>query len=601
MPAVTPFLCVDLDRLRRNVRVAAEFAAAHQVALRPHVKTHKSPEIARLQLAHGASGVTVATIGEAELFARHGCEDVFIASPLWLDERAAARVRELAEKATVAFAVDSAAGAANAGRLLGRTPVEVLVEVDSGQHRTGVRPEEAGEVATTAVRAGLEVRGVFTFPGHSYAPGAVEQAARDEAAALAAARASLEAAGVEVRVVSGGSTPTFQHTDTSVVTELRPGVYVFNDAQQWELGTVPRTGSPCAAGPPWSATAAAAPCWTPGASCSAPTGLPGPPGTAGCRRTPTPASSWSRRTVPWSTWAALRSPASARRSTSCRTTCAPPSTSSTTCGSRRPAGCGRGRWPPAASTAEAVAPTIEPMLKRPLAALATLAAVSLLASCGDDESSPDAGDSPAASASSGSEKATPSAEGASGPTCVYPQDGQPAAKDVELPPNPAAVKGTIEGSMATTIGDIGISLDAKASPCTVNSFVSLAEQGYFDDTTCHRLTTADTGIQVLQCGDPTGTGTGGPGYTIEDEVTPDTTYPAGTLAMAKTPAPDSGGSQFFIVYGDTPLPPEYTVFGSIDEAGLKAVQEAAAEGTTDGGPEGQPKVAVDIESVTIDD
>ncbi|WP_394370168.1 peptidylprolyl isomerase [Nocardioides marmotae] len=155
--------------------------------------------------------------------------------------------------------------------------------------------------------------------------------------------------------------------------------------------------------------------------------------------------------------------------------------------------------------------------------------------------------------------------------------------------------------MATTIGDIGISLDAKASPCTVNSFVSLAEQGYFDDTTCHRLTTADTGIQVLQCGDPTGTGTGGPGYTIEDEVTPDTTYPAGTLAMAKTPAPDSGGSQFFIVYGDTPLPPEYTVFGSIDEAGLKAVQEAAAEGTTDGGPEGQPKVAVDIESVTIDD
>ncbi|MBC9733921.1 peptidylprolyl isomerase [Nocardioides sp. zg-578] len=241
------------------------------------------------------------------------------------------------------------------------------------------------------------------------------------------------------------------------------------------------------------------------------------------------------------------------------------------------------------------------MLKRPLAALATLAAVSLLASCGDDESSPDAGDSPAASASSGSEKATPSAEGASGPTCVYPQDGQPAAKDVELPPNPAAVKGTIEGSMATTIGDIGISLDAKASPCTVNSFVSLAEQGYFDDTTCHRLTTADTGIQVLQCGDPTGTGTGGPGYTIEDEVTPDTTYPAGTLAMAKTPAPDSGGSQFFIVYGDTPLPPEYTVFGSIDEAGLKAVQEAAAEGTTDGGPEGQPKVAVDIESVTIDD
>ncbi|MDN4175084.1 alanine racemase [Nocardioides sp. SOB77] len=238
MPAVTPYLCVDIDRLRRNVRVAAEFAAANQVALRPHVKTHKSPEIARLQLAHGAQGITVATIGEAELFVRHGCEDVFIAYPLWLDERAAGRVRELTEKARVAFAVDSAAGAANAGRLLGRTPVEVLVEVDSGQHRTGVAPEEAADVATTAVRAGLEVRGVFTFPGHSYAPGAAATAARDEAEALTAARASVEAAGIEVAVVSGGSTPTFAHTDTSVVTELRPGVYVFNDAQQWELGTV---------------------------------------------------------------------------------------------------------------------------------------------------------------------------------------------------------------------------------------------------------------------------------------------------------------------------------------------------------------------------
>lgn len=238
MPAATPYLCVDLDKLRRNVRIGAELAAARQVALRPHVKTHKNPEIARLQLVHGAVGITVATIGEAELFARHGCEDIFIAYPLWLDERAANRVRELTEKAHVAFAVDSSAAAANAGRLLGRTPVEVLVEVDSGQHRTGVAPHEAGAVATTAMRAGLEVRGVFTFPGHAYAPGAAEQAALDEAEALTAAKASVEEAGFEVRVVSGGSTPTFAHADTSVVTELRPGVYVFGDAQQWELGSM---------------------------------------------------------------------------------------------------------------------------------------------------------------------------------------------------------------------------------------------------------------------------------------------------------------------------------------------------------------------------
>lgn len=223
------------------------------------------------------------------------------------------------------------------------------------------------------------------------------------------------------------------------------------------------------------------------------------------------------------------------------------------------------------------------MRTRPLAVLATLAAVSLLASCGEDE------------------EPTTASDAASGPSCTYVEDGQPAAKEVDLPPNPATVSGTVEGLIATSIGDIGVSLDADASPCTVNSFVSLAEQGYFDGTSCHRLTTEQAGIQVLQCGDPTASGMGGPGYTIEDEVTPDTTYPAGTLAMAKTAAPDSGGSQFFIVYGDTPLPPEYTVFGTVDDAGLKAVQDAAKKGTTSGAPDGEPKVAVELESVTIED
>lgn len=223
------------------------------------------------------------------------------------------------------------------------------------------------------------------------------------------------------------------------------------------------------------------------------------------------------------------------------------------------------------------------MLQRPLSALAVLAAVSLLASCGDDGGSDEARD--------------PAADG---PSCTYAESGE-AAKDVDLPPSTAAVSGMVAGTMATSIGDIGIELDAAKSPCTVNSFVSLADQGYFDDTTCHRLTTPEAGIQVLQCGDPTASGMGGPGYTIEDEVTPDTTYPAGTLAMAKTPAPDSGGSQFFVVYGDTPLPPDYTVFGTIDAAGLAAVQDAAGKGTTTGAPDGEPKVAVDLESVSIED
>lgn len=238
MPAPTPYLQVDLARMRRNVRDAAERAGVAMVALRPHAKTHKSVEIARLQLSSGATGLTVATIGEAEVFVRHGCEDVFIAYPLWLDDRAAGRLRDLADRATVAFGIDSVEAAANAGRLLGGTRVEVLVEVDSGQHRTGCPPDDAGRVAAVAARAGMRVRGIFTFPGHSYSPGAAATAADDERRALAAARDAVQAHGLDVRVVSGGSTPSLWDTDTRTVTELRPGVYVFGDAQQWELGTM---------------------------------------------------------------------------------------------------------------------------------------------------------------------------------------------------------------------------------------------------------------------------------------------------------------------------------------------------------------------------
>ena len=145
---------------------------------------------------------------------------------------------------------------------------------------------------------------------------------------------------------------------------------------------------------------------------------------------------------------------------------------------------------------------------------------------------------------------------------------------------------------------MGIELDADRTPCTVNNFLSLAEQGYFDDTQCHRLTTQ--GIYVLQCGDPTASGMGGPGYTIPDEVDGSEKYGPGVLAMAKTQYPDSGGSQFFMVYDDSPsLPPQYTVFGTIDEAGVALLEEIAAKGTADGGPDGAPKEEVTISGVTV--
>ena len=165
-------------------------------------------------------------------------------------------------------------------------------------------------------------------------------------------------------------------------------------------------------------------------------------------------------------------------------------------------------------------------------------------------------------------------------------------------------------ALATSAGPIGLTLNRAEAPCTVNSFVSLAGQGYFDGTSCHRLTTGE-GLKVLQCGDPTGTGTGGPGYTIPDEV-PTTlapspsgagtvTYPRGSIAMAKTAQPNSGGSQFFLVYADSTLPPDYTVFGTIDDAGLATIDGVAAAGTDDsnGAGDGKPVTPIDIQTVTV--
>lgn len=231
----TPFLLVDTAVLGANVRSMARHARDRGLLLRPHAKTHKSAEIARLQIEAGATGLTVATVAEAEVFVAYGARDVFVAYPLWVDAAKGVRLRTLSERAALTLGVDSAEGArALATQVPGS---RVLVEVDSGMHRSGVRPEDAGLVAESAARAGLDVRGVFTFPGHSYSPGVQSDVAAQEAAALSTAGGSLARRGLRAEVVSGGSTPSAAHTDSGVLTELRPGVYVFGDAQQWELGT----------------------------------------------------------------------------------------------------------------------------------------------------------------------------------------------------------------------------------------------------------------------------------------------------------------------------------------------------------------------------
>ena len=234
----TPTLVVDLTKLDRNIAAMAGRARAAGVALRPHAKTHKTPEIARRQLQAGALGLTVATLGEAETFAEAGFDDLFIAYPLWVGDTAKLRrLRAVAEAVHVRVGVDSAEAAAALGHAASTAHIEALVEVDCGHHRSGVLPAAAPAVADACAQAGLEVAGVFTFPGHSYGPGMPARAAMDEAAALEEAAAGLGAAGHDARVRSGGSTPSAYHVVAGVVTELRPGTYVFNDAQQVALGT----------------------------------------------------------------------------------------------------------------------------------------------------------------------------------------------------------------------------------------------------------------------------------------------------------------------------------------------------------------------------
>ncbi|AYM41226.1 D-TA family PLP-dependent enzyme [Mycobacteroides chelonae] len=231
----TPFLAIDLAVMDRNIERLAGRLRGTGVQLRPHAKSHKCVEIAQRQIDSGAIGLTVATIGEAEVFADAGFTDLFIAYPLWLTPQKADRIRKVTARAQLRVGVDSIAGARQLAEYLADLPITVVIEVDSGHHRTGVDPAEAGDVAAAARAAGLNVVGVFTFPGHGYTPGHRAEVAAQESHALGAAAESLRAQGIEPTVISGGSTPTVDAADNTVLTEVRPGVYPFNDAQQFEL------------------------------------------------------------------------------------------------------------------------------------------------------------------------------------------------------------------------------------------------------------------------------------------------------------------------------------------------------------------------------
>lgn len=223
--------------------------------------------------------------------------------------------------------------------------------------------------------------------------------------------------------------------------------------------------------------------------------------------------------------------------------------------------------------------------RRTLALPALALVLALAAGCGSDDSSGD------------TDSARAAGDTATTGDCTWTFDGQEPAKKVDPPAEDA--EAAAKAVITTNFGDVTITFDDK-TPCTDISFASLAQQGYYDDSPCHRISTPESGYGIVQCGDPTGQGTGGPGYTIPDELTGEETYAEGTIAMANTGAPNSGGGQFFLNYADSGFPPSYTQFGTIDEAGVKVLQKATEAGVEGGGVDGPPAEKIVIESVTLE-
>ena len=239
----TPAVVVDLDVLERNISRMATRARDAGVRLRPHAKTHKCPEIGRLQRSAGAWGLSLAKLGEAEVFVDAGFDDVFLAYPI-VGEDKGRRLLALSDRARLAAGVDSVEGArslAGPFAAAGRT-LDVVLKVDVGYGRVGVLPERAVEVARlVAELPGLRLRGAFTHAGHGYLAedrAGVDEVARLEGERLVEAATRLREAGLVVDEVSVGSTPTAAVAmRVGGVTECRPGNYVFHDASQVALGT----------------------------------------------------------------------------------------------------------------------------------------------------------------------------------------------------------------------------------------------------------------------------------------------------------------------------------------------------------------------------
>jgi D-serine deaminase-like pyridoxal phosphate-dependent protein len=235
----TPAAWIDLDTMERNLASMAAYARDHGLSLRPHIKTHKVPALALMQVGLGAVGITSAKVTEALVMARAGLKDILLAYPVW-GEKKWERLRELAGLARVSLATDSHAHVEAMSKALGadRGKVSLLVEVDVGSGRCGLPPDSnlAAEVARIA-GCGMTVTGMMLYPGH------IRKADTDNISQLngrvETAREAFHKAGVRTEVISGGSTPTWNHShEITALTEIRPGTYIFNDCNTVDTGAV---------------------------------------------------------------------------------------------------------------------------------------------------------------------------------------------------------------------------------------------------------------------------------------------------------------------------------------------------------------------------
>jgi D-serine deaminase-like pyridoxal phosphate-dependent protein len=241
----TPVVVIDVDRLAQNLATMQAQQSAAGIRLRPHLKTAKNVAVARQAIALGAVGITVATLGEAEVFAEAGIRDIFVAYPVCATGPKAQRLAALAARCDLQVGIDSAEAVRAIAAAVPATQsgqLGVLVELDSGEGRSGVSPEEVPNLVGLIVSSGLTWRGAFTHGGHSYlGPERVTAAAADEVNTLSAARAAVLSAGYDISEAtwSAGSTPTARLSNCPPVTEQRPGTYMFNDRHQAHLGAAP--------------------------------------------------------------------------------------------------------------------------------------------------------------------------------------------------------------------------------------------------------------------------------------------------------------------------------------------------------------------------